>query len=202
MSFDPPPLPPRPATFDVSGQYDVLATALRPVFALLGVGLVLVEGLTWISIREHTNAPTSPSALGILILIAVVFGAAFALLGVLLRTHALRTIRVDESGVHVLRRSGTWVDQRWDDPSFRLQFRERTPSPGVRADPRPNVVGVEGAGFPSDLQVPYRFYVVAVETAAVHRLTREGHFEEYHGRFGPVYWWVTSLGAVSARSAE
>jgi hypothetical protein len=198
MSSDPLRRSSGPASFDVSVQYDELRAALLPVFALLGVGLILTEGLTWVWIGEHSAATTGSYAIGLLVLVAVVFGAGFAFVGGILRSNDVRTIRVDDLGVHVVRGSGVSVDRNWDDPSFDLRFQERTPSLGVQASPPPDRVTVVGAGFPFGMHVPYEFYRLTVEAATRHRLHSEVEFEEHHGRFGTHYWWVTSIGPPGA----
>jgi len=195
MAAEEAPLSRAPAVFDVSAQYEMQRRAFVPIFGTLGVGFVLVEALTWLSIaREHPHAPPADVD-GVLGLVALCFAATIAFVAALLMQRAIRQVRVDEAGIHVVRTWGKEVDHRWTDPSFRLEIRERTPSLGRRLQPPPEYVRVVGRGFPLDLEVPFGVYELALAEASRRGITVQAGAVEVHGRHGTHSWWVTELGA-------
>src|SRR5579863_2062513 len=183
-----------PARFDVSSQYAMQRQAFAPIFVVLGLGLILVEVLVGLSLaRSYPHAPTSLVA-GSLILPAVCFAATFGFVLTLLRARAIQEIAIDEAGIHVVRIGGRTIDHEWKDAALHLEFRERTPSLGVRSQPPPDDVRVLGRGFPIDLAVPFQAYELAIRQAPRHGVAVATRTEEHHGRFGTFYWWVTTLG--------
>ncbi len=183
-----------PARFDVSSQYAMQRRAFIPIFVVLGVGLILVEVLLGLSVaRDYPHAPTAYIT-GTLVLPAVCFAAAFGFLVALLQARAIREILIDDQGIHILRVRGGTVDHEWRDPHLHLEFWERTQSLGVRYQPLPDHVRVVARGFPFDLEVPSQAYQIAVARATGLGLRITVRTKEHHGRFGSVYWWVTTLG--------
>jgi hypothetical protein len=183
------------ASIDVSDQFADQSRAFYTVLIVLGIGGVLVEVLSWDWIRLNSPTPAGVYAVGLLLLIAAVVGAMFAFVYALLREHAIRAIRVDETGVHLMRFRGRSIDLSWDDPAFRIQFRERTIGPAVQSNPGTEFLDVVGRGFPSDMDVPYRVYELVMGAAHKRLLVVDARPEAHRGRFGQFYWWVTTIRA-------
>lgn len=183
-----------PAVFDLSAQYDMQRRAFLPIFGVLVVGLVLVEVLSVASIsREYPHASTA-SVDEVLVLVAFCFGAALVFVLALLLERSIRQLRIDDSGIHLVRTWGREVDHLWADPSFRLEVWESTPGLGVRQQPPPEMIRVIGRGVPFDLEVPFRAYELAVASASQRGIPVRAWTKVHHGRFGTVYWWITAFG--------
>ncbi len=182
-------------SFDVSSQYLDMRRGFLPVYAVLTVGGLAVMLLVWAYVHSSLAGPTGRYAFGILLLVASCLTGTGAFVKWIEHGYAVRAIRVDKVGVHVVGIHGSTRQLAWASASFDLWFGEHTPARGVRSSPPIKFLTVRGLGLPVYFEVPVGVLEATLREAEAHSLDVESHAEEHRGKYGIHYWWVTTVRA-------